>query len=116
MARGQWEQAVELLSEILAANPDRHDVRLNLGVALYNLGRFSEALEQFERLVAACPEMAEAWANLGAAANELGHLARAEEALLKAADLNQRLRDLHLNIALLRLKQRRLAEAIAELE
>ena len=116
MARGQWERAAEILRQLLEADPSRADIRLNLGVALYSMGLFSEAMAEFERVVAQDPDMAAAWANLGAAANQLGHIQRAEEALSRAAQLDPTLRDVHLNMALLRLKQGRLAEALAELE
>ena len=116
MARGQWERAAQILRELLEAEPDRIDLRLNLGVALYSMGRFSEAMVEFERVVEQAPDTAAAWANLGAAANQLGHVQRAEEALTRACQLAPKLRDVHLNLALLRLKQGRLAEALAELE
>ncbi len=116
MARGQWERAAEILRELLQAHPDRADIRLNLGVALYSMGKFGEAMAEFEQVVAQAPDMAAGWANLGAAANQLGHIQRAEEALTRAVQLDPTLRDVHLNLALLRLKQGRVAEALAELE
>jgi tetratricopeptide (TPR) repeat protein len=116
LARGRWQLAAELLAECLATHPEWAEVRVNLGIAYYRLGRFGDALAEFEKAVRQAPHLAEAWLNLAAAANELGLLQRAAEALAEAGKLNPHLRSLHHNLALLRLKEGKIAEALAELE
>ncbi len=116
LERGDASTAAPTLGEYLANHPDDLEARLNYGVALYQLGQYSDALDQFERVVAVKPDMPQAWLDLAAACNQLGFLKRAEEALVTAAELSPGRRDLHYNLALLRLKQGRVMEAMAEAE
>ncbi len=116
LERGNATAAAPALGEHLGKYPDDLEARLNYGVALYALGQYSDALDQFERVVADKPDMPQAWLNLAAACNQLGFLKRAEEALVKATELAPGRRDLHYNLALLRLKQGRMMEAMAEAE
>lgn len=111
-----WPRAVELYRQFLAQHPERTDARLNLGAALYQLGRYGEALQEFEQVVRAAPQLSQAWLNLAAAANQLGLLQRAADALERAAEQDPKLPGLHYNMAILRLKQGKVAEALAELE
>jgi protein O-GlcNAc transferase len=116
LERGDARSATPVLAEIVEAQPDDLEARLNYGVALYKLDRYGDALDQFEHLVAVKPDMPQAWLNLAAACNQLGFLTRAGEALDRVAALSPGRRDLHYNLALLRLKQGRIMEAMAEAE
>ncbi|MBC7104756.1 MAG: tetratricopeptide repeat protein [Firmicutes bacterium] len=56
-AGGRWQEAADLYQRLLQAAPDRHQVRLELALVLYQLGRASEAAEQARRAVEAAPEV-----------------------------------------------------------
>jgi Flp pilus assembly protein TadD len=116
LQRGDAEAAAPALAQHVEAYPDDTEGRLNYGVALYQLGKYSESLVQFEHVLGEKPDLPQAWLDVAAACNQLGLLKRAEEALSRAAVLAPARRDLHYNLALLRLKQGRVMEAMAEAE
>jgi len=82
------------------AAPDWVEARINLGTALYQLGRTSEALEQFTIAVRSDPANHLAEFNLGCAYEQLGNTEDAILHLLRAIELAPSLADAHLNIAL----------------
>lgn len=116
MRRRQWKRALSALEALLAESPDRAEVRVDYGAVLYHLGRYSEALAELERAVAADESLAQGWLNLAAVANQLGLINRAREALERVAKTAPNMRGLHYNLAILRLKEGKLTEALAELE
>ncbi|MCD6351033.1 MAG: tetratricopeptide repeat protein [Armatimonadetes bacterium] len=116
MRRKQWDQARLALEALLERFPDAVQARADYGAVLYHLERYGEALEELERVVREDETIGEAWLNLAACANQLGLMNRAREALDKAAERVPRARNLHYNLAILRLKEGRTMEAMAELE
>jgi Flp pilus assembly protein TadD len=62
---GNAAAAVVLFQEYLNHNPDRPDVRVFLGAALYSLSRFEEAIEQARRALAIDKRYAKAYTLLG---------------------------------------------------
>ncbi|MBT8098605.1 MAG: tetratricopeptide repeat protein [Gammaproteobacteria bacterium] len=84
--------AVLKYTDVVAASPDNHLVRLGLGLLLKNRGDWDEALEQFTAAIALAPDYAEAYREKGIAENKLYRKTRqppdGEEALRKATQLN----------------------------
>jgi len=64
--QGRENDAVDLIRQAMALNPDLPQIGFNLGVALRNAGRFAEAIETFHTVIANQPDLAEAHFILGA--------------------------------------------------
>ena len=56
--QGDLEGAVREYHEILAANPERFDVRSNLGAVLSKLGRYEEAIVEYKKALESVPRQA----------------------------------------------------------
>ncbi len=69
--RGRAEEAAELLSRAVRANPNVADAHYNRGVALDELDRPADALQSYERAIALKPDHADAYYNRGVALREL---------------------------------------------
>jgi tetratricopeptide (TPR) repeat protein len=76
------------------------EARINLGTAMYQLGRMEEASEHFSIAVEFEPENALAEFNLGCVLEQLGKTAEAIVHLSRAVELHPSLADAHLNLAL----------------
>jgi tetratricopeptide (TPR) repeat protein len=48
MQNKQWQQAADLLKQLIAMNPDTWTYRQGLGTALMNLGQYDDALKSFD--------------------------------------------------------------------
>ena len=72
MNEGRHEQAIPLLKEALASDPDDPQVHNSLGVALSSAHRTSEALEQFRVAARLSSDYPDAHSNLGSALVESG--------------------------------------------
>jgi tetratricopeptide (TPR) repeat protein len=94
------DQAAEAYRKAVDAAPDWVEARINLGTALYQLGRMEEAREHFSTAVEFEPENALAEFNLGCVLEQLGNTAEAIMHLCRAIDLAPALADAHLNLAL----------------
>lgn len=94
------DQAVEAYRKAVNAAPDWVEARINLGTALYQLGRMEEAREHFSFAVEFEPENALAEFNLGCVLEQLGKTAEAILHLARAVELAPTLADAHLNLAL----------------
>jgi len=93
-------QAVESYRQVLALAPEWIDARINLGVALYQLGRAEEAREEFAAAVQLDPLSGISRYNLGCVLEEQGHLDEAIEHLRRAARAMPGHADVHFNLAL----------------
>ncbi len=82
--QGRHEEAVELIGQAIAINPNQAVYQNNYGAALYSLGRYADAKASFQRAVGIRPDYADALANLGMAQAALGDDASAEESLREA--------------------------------
>ena len=82
----EFEQAVTILQEFLAAYPqeDHYLVRYHLANALVRAERVADAVAQYEAAVALEPRHADSWLSLGQASFETGGYHRAGEALERA--------------------------------
>jgi tetratricopeptide (TPR) repeat protein len=95
-----FDQAAEAYRKAVEAAPDWVEARINLGTALYQLGRMRDAQEQFSIAVEFEPENALAEFNLGCVLEQLGITAEAILHLSRAVELAPTLADAHLNLAL----------------
>lgn len=82
-----------------------------LAVAQQSLGRLDEAKTSFRQLVLRWPGRASHWNNLGVVARQTGDDSGAEEAFIRALQLLPDDWELHYNLGLLYLQQRRLLDA-----
>jgi len=94
------EQAVDAYRKAVDAAPDWVEARINLGTALYQLGRMQDAHEQFLMAVEIEPENALAEFNLGCVLEQMAKTAEAILHLSRAVELVPSLADAHLNLAL----------------
>ena len=94
------DQAAQAYRKAVEAAPDWVEARINLGTAMYQLGRMEEAHEHFSIAVEFEPENALAEFNLGCVLEQLGRTAEAILHLSSAVELVPSLADAHLNLAL----------------
>jgi tetratricopeptide (TPR) repeat protein len=94
------EQAVDAYRKAVDAAPEWVEARINLGTALYQLGRMQDAREQFLMAVEIEPENALAEFNLGCVLEQMAKTAEAILHLSRAVELVPSLADAHLNLAL----------------
>jgi len=94
------DDAAEAYQKAVQAAPEWVEARINLGTAMYQLGRMGEAHEHFSTAVALEPQNALAEFNLGCVLDQLGKTAEAIQHLSHAVELSPSLADAHLNLAL----------------
>jgi len=107
-------QAVESYREVLSLAPEWIDAHINLGVALYQLGRVEEARDQFAAAVQLDPLSGISRYNLGCVLEEQGHIDEAIDHLRRAARAMPGHADVHFNLALAYEKRRERDLARAE--
>lgn len=93
-------QAIESYRQVLAIAPDWIDAHINLGVALYQLGKIDEAREEFAAAVQLDPMSGISRYNLGCVLEEQGQIDEAIEHLRRAARAMPGHADVHFNLAL----------------
>ncbi|MBN8713344.1 MAG: sulfotransferase [Xanthomonadales bacterium] len=108
---GNPARILELAPHAGAEESGSEDVLLLLGLAEQATGRHGDAAITFRRLTTLRPGVSAYWNNLGVACREAGQLAAAEEALSTAQALAPRDAEVKYNLGLLRLEQRRWAQA-----
>jgi tetratricopeptide (TPR) repeat protein len=94
------EQAAEAYRKAVEAAPEWVEARINLGTAMYQLGRMDEAHEHFGAAVQFEPTNALAEFNLGCVLEQLGRTPEAISHLRHSVELLPSLADAHLNLAL----------------
>lgn len=87
------EEAVRLYREYLSGNPDRADVRVFLGAALFNLGRAGEALAEAERALALDRRYARAHVLIGRVHSSRNDWRLAQQSFVEALRLDPRDRE-----------------------
>jgi len=90
----QFAQAAQLLSQVIAAEPNNYPAHANFATALYELKRFPEAIPQYRWLLAAKPDLSVAYYFIATAHDKMGELEEAlaayQEFIAKAQpELNQ---------------------------
>jgi tetratricopeptide (TPR) repeat protein len=88
--KGDWEAAYKKLMQAAELEPNHSGVINGLGLCLIQLGRLKEAIKLFEKLVDLVPNSQDAYCSLGLVYEKSGELASAEDAYLKALQINQK--------------------------
>ena len=96
----RYEEALAILLELAAREPDDHRVHGNLGVALKNLGRYAEAEGAGRRSLALHPAEPGALSNLGLTLSAQARHDEAARVLRRAVALAPDFPDARLNLAL----------------
>jgi tetratricopeptide (TPR) repeat protein len=93
-------EAANAYRKAVEAAPEWVEARINLGTALYQLGRMEEALEQFSMAVEFEPQNALAEFNLGCVYEQFGNTTESIVHLSRSVEIAPSLADAHLNLAL----------------
>jgi protein O-mannosyl-transferase len=111
-----YSGAAESFSQVLAVNPNLHEIRFKLANTLVKQGRLEPAIDEYHRLLSRSPNFRNAHLNLGRAYAALGRRLQAEEHLAAAVRLNPRDADAHLGMGQWLVQERQTAAAIPLLE
>lgn len=111
LSRKQYDKAIASLEEAFTLQPSRLEGRLNLGAALYLVGRPEEAVGHLKYVLAFDPQNTVALLNLAAAYDALGELEKSVESLEKLVGDRPNWADANYNLAVAYLKQDRLEDA-----
>ena len=82
------QKIIESYQKALQLNPNHTDAYNNMGMALYDQGRFDEAVEVYQKAVKLEPEYADAHYNLGNALKQTGDLKQAIESYKASLAIN----------------------------
>jgi Tfp pilus assembly protein PilF len=114
---GSFDRAATYFEKALAANPRAYEPLVNMGGVLINLNRFEEAREYNQHAVLVRPNDALGNSQLGIAFFELGKDGEAETYLRRACELDRaHFSHPQLVLAQIHIRQKRRAEAAADLE
>ena len=102
---GDMERVIALGTQA-GESADEH-VTLLLGLAQQATGQPAQAVAAFQQLTRQRPDVSAYWNNLGVVCRQLGDLAASEQALLTARSMQPSDADVHYNLGLLYLQQRR---------
>ena len=105
------ERAIALAKQASAPVIDSESVQAVLGMALQQTSHYAEAADIFACLSRMRPNVSAYWNNLGVACRQAGDPGGAERALLKAKALAPADAEVHYNLGLLYLQQRRWSAA-----
>lgn len=83
----RWEQAIQIVQQRLAKEPDSERYRLTLANLLLRAGKYAEAAEQFQILLNSDPNSEPLYLGLGEAKAQLGDMRSAVAAFKKARGL-----------------------------
>ena len=86
--RGDHVRAAECFLRVLPVWPEDSDLRVCLGIALYERGRVDEAVKHLRFACQLAPKSAAAWFNLGEALGREAHSDEAVRALQRALELD----------------------------
>ncbi|MGN6312514.1 MAG: sulfotransferase [Rhodanobacteraceae bacterium] len=109
------ERVIALARQAPVSAADSEPVQVLLGMALQQAGRYAEAADTFAHLARMRPDVSAYWNNLGVACRQAGDPGGSERALLKAKALAPADAEVHYNLGLLYIQQRRWAAARAVL-
>ncbi|MDC0431557.1 tetratricopeptide repeat protein, partial [Paracoccaceae bacterium] len=82
------EKTIASYQKALQLNPNHTDAYNNMGMALYDQGRFDEAVESYQKAVKLEPDFADAHYNLGNALKQTGDLKQAIESYKTSLTIN----------------------------
>ncbi|OGX06088.1 MAG: hypothetical protein A3G87_02565 [Omnitrophica bacterium RIFCSPLOWO2_12_FULL_50_11] len=104
----RYESALEIYRKAQVRDPERPEIRYNLGTSLYQLDQFQEAQSQLEQTLskAQTKELkGRAWYNYGNTQYRLGQYDAAIDAYRKTVDLNPKDEDAKYNLEFLQKKK-----------
>src|SRR5579885_546029 len=101
------ERVIALAEQASGAEAGSEGILALLGLAQQQTNRYAQAAKTFEKLCRIRPEVSAYWNNLGVACRESGDSAASERALRKAESLAPRDAEVHYNLGLLYIQQRR---------
>ena len=104
LAKGQRQQAISLLHDMIRANPADADARLLLGSVLMEQGARAESILQLKEAVRLRPQSAEAQNALGEALNNFGDPKEARVPFEKAVQLDPGFGQTRVNLGLVLLE------------
>jgi uncharacterized protein (TIGR03032 family) len=114
--QGQVAEAITAFRQCLELDPDDHEARYRLGVALGDVEQHDEAMAQLERVIQADPERAEAYNSLGYVYSRQGRPQQAIAAYEQAIALRPDYVQAHFNLAITLLQMGDYARGFAEYE
>lgn len=115
LQNGNFQQAVDLFTEIIMDSPDNAKSYKNRGVALMRLSRFDLALKDFNRAVAIDPDLVGIYSNLGAAWHYKQEYEKAIENYNKEISIRPDEYITYFNRALSRIELKQYTEALEDL-
>jgi lipopolysaccharide biosynthesis regulator YciM len=108
-----WKDSETLWTHALSRTSDNLTAELNLGEAVYKLGRVPEAIGHFERALQIDPNQASVYSSMGAALLEIGRPNESLATLQKAIELDPKNSDAHYNLGNTFLQMGRGNDAVA---
>jgi tetratricopeptide (TPR) repeat protein len=108
-----WKDSETLWTQALSHTSDNLTAELNLGEAVYRLGRIPEAIGHFERALQIDPNQASVYSSMGAALLEIGRPDESLVSLQKAIELDPKSSDAHYNLGNTFLQMGRANDAVA---
>jgi protein O-mannosyl-transferase len=108
-----WKDSETLWTQALSRTSDNLTAELNLGEAVYKLGRTPEAIAHFERALQIDPNQASTYSSMGAALLETGRTNESLATLQKAIELDPKSSDAHYNLGNTLLQLGRGTDAVA---
>ncbi|GAG65013.1 unnamed protein product, partial [marine sediment metagenome] len=107
-----WKNSITLYEHAIQVTTNSYLPHLNLGVALFDLGKIDEAISHYQEVLRIKPNNAEAHNNLGVAMVELGKIEAAVDHYLRAIQLEPQYAEAHNNLGNALAEQGKLNEAI----
>jgi uncharacterized protein (TIGR03032 family) len=114
--QGQLAEAITAFRRCLELDPEDHEARYHLGVALGDVEQYDEALSQLERVIQADPERADAYNSLGYVHSRQGQPRQAIAAYDRAIALHPDHALAHMNLAMTLLQTGDYARGFREYE
>jgi protein O-mannosyl-transferase len=109
---GKSEEAISEFEAALKIDPQKAEIRYDLGLSLAGQGKMDEAIAQYKKALEIKPSYAEAHTELGNALFLKGELSNAIGHYNKALEINPELANTHSNLGLALMTQKRFPEAI----
>jgi tetratricopeptide (TPR) repeat protein len=109
---GDLDKTTHCFTEALNRNPELHDVRMNLGIALQNSGKHEAAVAELRKALAAMPLHPEGPNALATSLHELGRTHQAIDVLKEAAQRHAKSGKILSNLGVLYEKSDKLEDAI----
>jgi protein O-mannosyl-transferase len=111
-----WKNSESLWRQSLSCTTDNVIAELNLGEAIYKLGRTTEAIAHFERVLQIEPNEPMAHASLGTALLRIGQTSMAVDHLQKSLEIEPKQASVHSSLGVALLEIGRLEESLAHLQ